>query len=58
MKKISRIVQIDGKPVLLQLFGPRGPHAGQWKIFYKKQWHHYRWASKREVNRHGLQTCK
>lgn len=53
MKKVSRIIQIDGKPVLLKLFGPRGPHAGQWKIYWKRQWHHYRWASKREVKAHN-----
>lgn len=39
--------KIDVKLKLVQ--GPFGPHAGKWVFKYKNKWHHYRWASKKEI---------
>lgn len=44
-------INLNGISVRVKLFPGSGPHAGAWKFYYGNRWHHYRWASKKEVYR-------
>ena len=44
-----RMVKVNNTTVWLKLFPGKGPHAGQWKIYWNNKWHHYKWAPKKEI---------
>lgn len=47
-----KLVRINSHlTVWVKLFPGSGPHAGAWKFYYNGKWHHWRWASKKEIYR-------